>query len=631
MALSSDALPTASGGTTVRARTRERRAPGPAAERGITLEVVDGPMDGTVLSGEIERIRIGRLPHNDLELHSDRSVSGEHASLARTADGRLWRLEDVRSTNGTWIEDSRLAGAQDLPLDTVFMVAHSVVRLSAGTGDTSFAPSAQTIREETARLAALFAPETAEGYGAAVGLATAEQRPFIADRHFFLGLAVMNPEAPILARGRGPVTGQFLSEVLRRNDYWTGPRAWIDRRLRGSTMDIPALFEDDLLVTPRLLRLLLKAEEEARQAGAATIRPADVFRAFLTGPENRPRELLLRAGIATETLLALLAAAGPAERPPEQKTSFIDPALAAASAASVMAAAPQAPPPAPPVLLSSGDPALDARAQETARRLYGVASLYHLAAAGDRTGALKQILVEEIAQVPADSRPRLLGQVQRLFPVAAPNPAPRERTDRKRDETEGAARAAAAGLPWGALLVNPSEEALASLSPADRPAVELYTDLLGFAGAMERFIASIVQDLRAPGLGTESLQLPGYRITLKGFAKELAEGKAPRRAALQEYLTAVETWMIAVLAAYHEGPDLWFKEFWSRTSPAAIESPLAEENRKKGFGLRPDFWARYKERVRTVSLDLVSDEIRRVVSKRADEQFHQFFERRKPS
>jgi hypothetical protein len=577
-------------------------------------------MDGTVLAGEIERIRIGRLPGNDLELHSDRSVSGEHASLARTGDARLWRVEDVRSTNGTWIDDNRLSGAQDLPLDSVFMVAHSVIRLTAGSGDGSFAPSAQTIREETARLAGLFAPETAEGYGAAVGFATAEQRPFIADRHFFLGLAVMNPESPVLARRHGPISAPFLSDVLRRNEYWTGPNAWIDRRLRGSALDIPALFEDDLVVTPRLLRLLLKAEEEARQAGAESIRPADVFRAFLTGPENRPRELLIRTGVAPDRLLALLSEESAA--PPQRRTSFTAPAAP--------------PPPAAPVLLTSGDPALDARAQETARRLYGVASLYHLAAADARTGALKKLLVDEIAQVPAESRPRLLGQVQRLFPVAAPalgEARPRERTDRKREEAESAAQKAAAtpAIPWSALLGGPSEEALAALSPVDRPAVELYTDLLGFAVAMERFIAGVVQGLHSTSLGTESLQLPGYRITVKGFAKDLAAGKAPRRAALQEYLTAVETWMIAVLAANHEGPDLWFKDFWSKASPAAVESPLAEENRKKGFSLRPDFWARYKERVRNVSLDIVSDEIRRIVGRRADEQFHQLFERRKPS
>ena len=54
----------------------------------FSLEVVEGPMDGALLSGALSRVRIGRIPGNDFELHSDRSVSGEHAVLARRAGHR---------------------------------------------------------------------------------------------------------------------------------------------------------------------------------------------------------------------------------------------------------------------------------------------------------------------------------------------------------------------------------------------------------------------------------------------------------------------------------------------------------------------------------------------------------------
>jgi hypothetical protein len=602
-------------------------------------------MDGAVISGDVARIRIGRIAGNDLELHADRTVSGKHAVLEKTGDPTAWRLEDLGSANGTWVDDGLVSGARTIAAGSFFMVAHSVLQLAEGRAEESFLPSAETIRSEVARLTGRFAPETAEGYGAAVALATAEQRPFIADRHLFFGLAVMNPEAPVLARGKGPISAQFLSEVLRRNDYWTNSRVWIDRRLRTSALDVPALFEDELVVTPRLLRLLLAADEEARRAESASIRPLDVWRAFFTGPANRPRELLARGGIPPESIIPLIPPL-PAETGAERAISRPAAADETPSRAAEVSREP-APQPAPPPVFSSGDPALDARAQETARRLYGTASLYHLAAAEDRHRAMKQLLVQEVAQVPAESRTPLLGQLQRLFPVvsgiagtagAAPEPANgrvRERTDTtKRDVAalEGPGAATGGDFPWSALLNGAAEADLAGVSPGDRPAVTLYADLLGFATTLERFIASIVQDLQAPGLGTESLQLPGYRISIRGFAQDLATGRSPQRAALQEYLSAVETWLIAVVAAYHEGSDLWFKDFWAKVSPAVIESPLAEENKKKGFGLRPpDFWTRYKERVRTVSLDLVSDEIRRIVSRRADEQFHLFFERRKPS
>jgi hypothetical protein len=635
--LASNALPTASGATsgatTVRTRTREQRLNrGTAHGQGILLEVVDGPMDGAFFSGDLERIRIGRVAGNDLELHADRTVSGRHATLDRTDDHNVWRLEDTGSANGTWIDDAVLSGARTIPVGSYFVVAQSVLRLMEGSCDESFVPTAEAIRSETARLAARFAPETAEGYGAAVALATAEQRAFLADRHFFFGLAVMNPESPILARGKGPISAQFLSEVLRRNDYWTGPRAWIERRLRTSALDVPTLFEDELAVTPRLLRLLLAADEEARKAGAESIRPVDVWRAFFTGPANRPRELLARGGIPPESVVPLI----PAVPADEARPSAVDPQAVPVRLASA------APPPTQE--LSSGDPALDARAQESARRLYGVASLYHLAVAEDRHHAMKQLLVQEVAQVPAESRTRLLGQLQRLFPVVAV-PAlessggrPRERTDTQRGKAASEPPASerptgpVPAFPWRALLTGAAEADLVGVNPGDRPAIALCADLFMFSAAMERFIASIVQDLRTPGLGTESLQLPGYRISIKGIAQDLAAGRElHQRAALQEYLGAVETWLIAIVAAYHEGPDLWFKDFWGKISPAAIESPLAEENKKKAFGLRPDFWTRYKEKVRTISLDLVSDEIRRRVSRRADEQFQLFFERRRPS
>jgi len=142
----------------VRTRTRERaafRAPGEA--RGITLEVLDGPMDGTILGGDFERIRIGRVSGNDLELHGDRSVSGDHAVLSRTEDPRVWRLEDPRSTNGTWVDDAdvRLTGAQTLPADACFMVGHTVIRCAPGVTET-FAVDADRLRVEAERLVGLY-------------------------------------------------------------------------------------------------------------------------------------------------------------------------------------------------------------------------------------------------------------------------------------------------------------------------------------------------------------------------------------------------------------------------------------------------------------------------------------------
>ncbi|HEX4964158.1 MAG TPA: FHA domain-containing protein [Thermoanaerobaculia bacterium] len=613
--------------TTVRAKNRERSlaplSPGEeAARRGITLEVLDGPMDGSVLTGTFDRITIGRNPGNDLELHSDRSVSGDHAILRRTEDGTGWLLEEIRSTNGTWVDGRRLNAGEVVPLTGDFMTGHTVIRLSAGAAAESFLPDAEHLRDETARLAVRFATETAEGYGAAVALAAGELKPSLGDRHFFLGLVTMNPGLGILARNHGPVPPRFLSETLRRNEYWSGSQAWISRQLRALAIEVGSLFKDDLTPTPRLLRLLLAAEEAARQASAPLIRPEDVLQAFFAGPANRPRDLLARDGIEAESLLPLLG-----------------------QAAAGRQAAASAPPPAAaePVRVSSGEPGLDARAQEMARGLYGVAALYQLAAAEDRRDAMRQFLVQEIAQVTGEGRPRLLRQVQRLFPVAAGPPAvelavaaSQERSGKRKKAAlmEAPPAPPASGVPWRAVLEGGGrEEALAGLAAEDRAAAELFTDLYSFSTNLEQFIVTVVQELRSPGTGTQTLQLPGARTSISRHARDLAAGKSPRRETLKEYLSAIETWLVAAVAAYHEGPDLWFKEFWHKVSPAAIESRLADENKKKrlSFGIDAlEFWNRYKERVRTVSPDLVSDEILHIVRRRVDEQYNQLYERRKP-
>ncbi len=394
--------------TTVRARNRERPTVmisdlAAAADGSVTLEVRDGPMDGQSLAGRFARIKIGRNPGNDLELHSDRSVSSDHAVLRQDEESGGWVVEDLRSTNGTWIDGRRLNPGEPAAIDGEFMVGHTVLRLVPGVeGGDSFLPDAAALRDQTARLAAGFSTETAEGYGAALAQAAAELKPFLSDRHFFLGLLAMNPALPVLARNQGPIPLRFLTETLRRNEYWSGPQAWINRQLRALAIEVASVFKDELVATPRLLRLLLAAAEGARAAKSPVVRPEDVLQAYFAGPANRPRDLLARDGIEAESLLPLLARPGGRKRPEPTKEQAI-----------VVAPAPAGPPP-----VTTGDPGLDARAQEVARGLYGVAALYQLAAADDRRGAMRQFLVQEIAQVQGDGRTRLLRQVQRLFPVA---------------------------------------------------------------------------------------------------------------------------------------------------------------------------------------------------------------------
>ena len=617
--------------TTVRARNRERPTvmlsdlDAAAADGSVTLEVRDGPMDGQALVGRFARIKIGRNPGNDLELHSDRSVSSDHAVLRQDEEGGGWVVEDLRSTNGTWIDGRRLNPGEPAAIDGEFMVGHTVLRLVPGVaGGESFLPDAAALRDETSRLAAGFATETAEGYGAALAQASAELKPFLSDRHFFLGLLAMNPGLAVLARNQGPIPSRFLTETLRRNEYWSGPQAWINRQLRALAIEVASVFKDELVATPRLLRLLLAAAEGARAAGSKVVRPDDVLQAYFAGPGNRPRDLLARDGIEPESLLPLLGKGAARKRPEPTKEQ----AIAVPPALRRRRRSPPAIPgstPAPrrwPAASTASRRSTSSPPPTTAATPCG--SSWSRRSPRSRGTAGRACSARSSASSRSPS-------------ARCPTSRWCRRTARGRSRSprsEAPALPLPGGVPWRAVLESKGrEEALAGLGAEERAAADLFADLYAFSTALERFIVSIVQNLRSPGVGTETLQLPGARTSILRHSRELLAGKAPRPEALKEYLAAVETWLVAAVAAYHEGPDLWFKDFWRRASPAAIESPLAEENKKKrlGFGIDSlEFWNRYKERVRTVSPDLVSDEILHIVRRRVDEQYNQLCERRKP-
>jgi pSer/pThr/pTyr-binding forkhead associated (FHA) protein len=73
-----------------------------------TIEVLsDGPLKGAVFPVERPVIHIGRSAENDVRIADD-SVSGAHATLLRR--GSVWHLIDLASTNGTYVDESRIDG-----------------------------------------------------------------------------------------------------------------------------------------------------------------------------------------------------------------------------------------------------------------------------------------------------------------------------------------------------------------------------------------------------------------------------------------------------------------------------------------------------------------------------------------
>lgn len=132
----------AAGGKTDRRRQRTASAPpavggaGPApapapASRGgapTRLVVVAGPLQGTSLPLTGSSILIGRSPGSTLVLDDDYS-SSRHARIF-PHDGQ-WFLEDLGSTNGTFIGEQQVTGVVPLAPGVGVQIGRSVVELQA--------------------------------------------------------------------------------------------------------------------------------------------------------------------------------------------------------------------------------------------------------------------------------------------------------------------------------------------------------------------------------------------------------------------------------------------------------------------------------------------------------------------
>jgi|SRR5579872_2541487 len=96
-----------------RSRT-ERPAPPPPGPLGadkavsLRLRVVDPPQRRGRIFELGDEVTVGRSPGCAVALEDDTFVSSVHARVFRRS-GELW-LEDLGSTNGTWLNDERVDG-----------------------------------------------------------------------------------------------------------------------------------------------------------------------------------------------------------------------------------------------------------------------------------------------------------------------------------------------------------------------------------------------------------------------------------------------------------------------------------------------------------------------------------------
>jgi pSer/pThr/pTyr-binding forkhead associated (FHA) protein len=94
--------------------------------KGTKIVVVEGQLAGTVVPLESSQITIGRAPDSTIVIDDD-YASSRHARIY-PAEG-TWVVEDLGSTNGTWIDRTRITTPTVLPVGAPLRIGRSTLQL----------------------------------------------------------------------------------------------------------------------------------------------------------------------------------------------------------------------------------------------------------------------------------------------------------------------------------------------------------------------------------------------------------------------------------------------------------------------------------------------------------------------
>jgi len=97
-----------------------------SAGKGTRLVVTEGALAGTVVPLGATPITIGRAPDSSLVLDDD-YASTNHARIYSA--GGEWVVEDLNSTNGTWLDRTRITRPTVLRVGTPLRVGRSVMQV----------------------------------------------------------------------------------------------------------------------------------------------------------------------------------------------------------------------------------------------------------------------------------------------------------------------------------------------------------------------------------------------------------------------------------------------------------------------------------------------------------------------
>lgn len=94
--------------------------------KGSKLVVIEGPLEGTIVPLGSVQITIGRAPDSTLIIDDD-YASSRHARIYPSEGS--WVVEDLGSTNGTWIDRTRITSPTVLPVGAPLRVGRSTLQI----------------------------------------------------------------------------------------------------------------------------------------------------------------------------------------------------------------------------------------------------------------------------------------------------------------------------------------------------------------------------------------------------------------------------------------------------------------------------------------------------------------------
>jgi pSer/pThr/pTyr-binding forkhead associated (FHA) protein len=91
------------------------------------LVITEGSLTGTTVALQGQTITLGRAHDSTIVLDDD-YASGRHARIYPDQDGQ-WIVEDLGSTNGTYLDRSRLTTAMPIPPGAPIRIGKTVIEL----------------------------------------------------------------------------------------------------------------------------------------------------------------------------------------------------------------------------------------------------------------------------------------------------------------------------------------------------------------------------------------------------------------------------------------------------------------------------------------------------------------------